>query len=887
MKKTTCSIGRLLFIVAALATITSCMNPLWESGESGESDRDGTGATATIHVGGVSGSSIIPDVDSLVDTYHVILSRSGYGDLSGTGSATVEIVDVALGVWDVSVEAVDADGAVVGIGSGTVDVTSGGGSATITVTPTAAGSGSLNITIDWSAAPGAISAVQHATLTPAGQSPGPSIHSAFSVSASSASYTNGSALSGQYTLVVRLEDGSGDHVATVVEAIHVYDNVETAGTINLTSGDIAQPPTAPAIQSASESPAGSGDVAVSWDDTSNVEERYLLSYSFDGGSTYSSPVDLGANATSYTFSGLDPETTYTLRVTAENSFGATEDTVEVTTGSVSVYYVSTSTGDNGNNGRQDAPLASISEALSRASSGDEVRVAGGEYDEVVNLEDGVDLYGGYDSGDWTRNIESNQTTIVNSGTADTWTLYGNATATVDGFTIRTYPESGSPVSGTQYAAIFFGGSPTISNSRLIGGADGGESRTIHMQGSSSPTIQNSYINISETSSSNVAIGFSFASGYSGTLTVESSEVELMPTGNTSYGVRTYSSSSGSIDISDTIFRTSESFDSESDVEAIRSFGFNQVALDSVIIDLRHGGSSQSAYGVAGEFTDLTVRNSSIRVEADRPWLFLVQGNDSETLIAENNSLYGLRTAAAGSAYGVYLLGNSLNATVRNNLVAMVEGAGDATTVAITTPSVNSADVSNNVFYNAGDSVEAAHHNDADGNLTFTSVAGLGLADPDGTDPDIADLSLTSSTAPTVTQGGLDLSGAFNGDITGSTRTAPWSIGAYEFDGAADAGSAEASITFDNPNDPDVSFSGAADGDSVSQGTDLTLTAPAGYSSYTWYLNGTEAPTTGISATDNSATVTTGDLALGTHSVALVVGDGANLYSAQVDITVVQ
>ena len=125
------------------------------------------------------------------------------------------------------------------------------------------------------------------------------------------------------------------------------------------------------------------------------------------------------------------------------------------------------------------------------------------------------------------------------------------------------------------------------------------------------------------------------------------------------------------------------------------------------------------------------------------------------------------------------------------------------------------------------------------------------------------------------------------DITGAARTTPWSIGAYEFDGPFASGSAEVSITFDNPDDPDVSFSGAADGDSITKGTDLSLIAPTGYTSYVWYLNGTDAPTTGISATGNSATVTTGDLALGTHSVAVVVGDGTNLYSAQVDFTVVQ
>lgn len=867
-------------IVLLVIALGSCMNPFWDSSGSSEG-----GATATINVGTVTAQSIIPDIESLVDEYAVTLTRSGYDDQTGSGLGSIEIVNVALGIWNVDVQALTATDEVVGIGSGTINVESGGSSTIVNVTPTSGGSGSLAVIIDWSAAPGAISAVQDATLTPSGQSPGPSVHGAFSVSGNTATYTNGSTLSGQYTLIVRLEDSSGTHVATVVEAVHVYDNMETTGTISLTGSDIAQPPAAPTIQSATEIPAGSGSVELNWDDNSNVEERYEVSYSSDGGATYSAPVDVGPNTTNYTLSSLSPESSYTLRVSAVNSFGSTEDTVAATTGAISVYHVSASTGDDANNGRPASPFATISAALTQASAGDEIRVAAGEYDEVVYLEDGVDLYGGYEDVGWTRDIGANETTMVNTGT-ETWTLYGNATATVDGFTIRTYPESGTPVSGTQVAAIFFGGSATISNSRIIGGSDGGEARTVHTQGSSSPTIQNSYINSSATTSSDVGLGFSFASGFSGTLTVDNSEIELTPTGDRTYGVRTYGGS-GVIAISNSTFRTSNSFSSGFDVEAIRSFGFNQVQLDAVTIDLRHGGSSQSAYGVTGDFADLTVRNSSIRVEAATPWLLRVSGSNAESLVAENNSLYGEKTTSSGGGYGIYLSGSNLDATVRNNLVALVEGAGEVTGVAITTPTFNSADVSNNVFYNAGGSVEAAHHNDADGNLTFISLAGLGLADPDGTDPSVADLSLTSSTAPSVTQGGLDLSGTFDIDITGATRTVPWSIGAYEFDGAADAGNAQVSITFDNPDDPDVSFSGATDGDSVTGGTTLSLNAPGGYATYTWYLNGTPAPTTGIAASGQSATVTTGDLVFGTHSVALVVGDGTNLYSAQVDFTVTQ
>ena len=165
-------------------------------------------------------------------------------------------------------------------------------------------------------------------------------------------------------------------------------------------------PEAPTIQSATESPAGSGSVALTWSDNSDVEEQYLVAYSSDGGANYSTPVDVGANTTSYTVSGLDPETTYTLRVTAENEYGSNSDTVEVTTDAISVYHVSASTGDDGNNGQPTTPLATITEALSRASSGDEIRVAGGTYNEVVTVNKPVSIYGSYDAAFTSRSSRS-------------------------------------------------------------------------------------------------------------------------------------------------------------------------------------------------------------------------------------------------------------------------------------------------------------------------------------------------------------------------------------------------------------------------------------------------------------------------------------------------
>jgi len=62
-----------------------------------------------------------------------------------------------------------------------------------------------------------------------------------------------------------------------------------------------------------------------------------------------------------------------------------------------------------------------------------------------------------------------------------------------------------------------------------------------------------------------------------------------------------------------------------------------------------------------------------------------------------------------------------------------------------------------------------------------------FADIDGPDDDINtmddnDWHLSASTPPSVYEGGYDLSDEYTTDRDGTERTAPWSIGAYEYDG---------------------------------------------------------------------------------------------------------
>ena len=86
---------------------------------------------------------------------------------------------------------------------------------------------------------------------------------------------------------------------------------------------------------------------------------------------------------------------------------------------------------------------------------------------------------------------------------------------------------------------------------------------------------------------------------------------------------------------------------------------------------------------------------------------------------------------------------------------------------------------------------------ADLNTAGTATASAGdaaagniIATPSFTDPTNGDFTLDGDTSSAIGEGGLDLSGMAGfptADLGGTSRTTPWSIGAYEFDGPFAAG----------------------------------------------------------------------------------------------------
>jgi hypothetical protein len=308
---------RFFSILLIFPTILACTSPFGIG--SGNDDQAAT-ANLAVSIGGVGASSIIPDVEGLVTEYLVTLSRDGFDDISDSGAGPdFEFTDVTIGTWNVSVVAKDGNGATIGSGGATTEVTVGGiNSVQVSVAPTVAGSGSIDLTVTWPA--GSITEVGDATIGLLGQPP-VEITGDIDVDADTAEarYT-ATHPSGVYELVVLLER-NGSLVASLVEAVHVYDNVATTATISLTDREIGQPPIPPTDPVAV---AGVNTVTLTWTDASPVNDRYEIQRKEGGDDSWQDlRIDppLSATAHRHTDTTAAGGATYHYRIRGTNSFG--------------------------------------------------------------------------------------------------------------------------------------------------------------------------------------------------------------------------------------------------------------------------------------------------------------------------------------------------------------------------------------------------------------------------------------------------------------------------------------------------------------------------------------------------------------------------------------
>mgnify|MGYP006270684801 CR=1 FL=1 len=327
----------LLVLGAALFLLSGCFNPLTDSenNQVTETEPAQTGSVEVSIGGKLGASTLVPDFAQSVDSYTITLSRSGHADQTATQSVAnagnpVSFSSIAIGDWSVTVDAVDADNgnAVVGSGNATVTVAAATtNSVSVSVAPLTAGNGDLDVSITWPAGENLTVDSLALTASDASDASG-SVTQASITDGVNLATTGGGLSSGSYTLSVVLQR-DGTDVATIIEAVQIYDNVTTSAAIAVAAGEIGDAPTALSGLAAAEV---TGGVELTWTDNSNTELNFEVERSV-GGTNYTALAGaLPANTTSYTDTGVSPGTTYDYRVRASNGFGAsTWSTTSITT----------------------------------------------------------------------------------------------------------------------------------------------------------------------------------------------------------------------------------------------------------------------------------------------------------------------------------------------------------------------------------------------------------------------------------------------------------------------------------------------------------------------------------------------------------------------------
>ncbi len=168
-----------------------------------------------------------------------------------------------------------------------------------------------------------------------------------------------------------------------------------------------------------------------------------------------------------------------------------------------VLYVSSTTGsDEKGNGTRNAPWASLTHALENARGRTvALLVSAGSYGEhSLAPRKGLHLYGGFNAGDWSRDIEAHRSVIDASGEGRI--LIAADDLVLDGFEIR-----GGTIRDAGGAVYIDGTSPTLSNNTFIANKTQGpenwapqhwhetahDGGAIYCTGGGSPTIRNNLV----------------------------------------------------------------------------------------------------------------------------------------------------------------------------------------------------------------------------------------------------------------------------------------------------------------------------------------------------------------------------------------------------------
>lgn len=190
-----------------------------------------TSGALTITIGDQVSRTLVPLISMQPATYAI----SGSGPNGATFSQTttggsVTIPSLAFGTWTVTVDALNAQGTLIGQGSGSADVHSGSTTTlAISVTPLA-GNGTLLVLVSWPASQVESPSIR-ASLIPSSGSP---VDLAFNMSTDRGSFESDAIPAGYQTLTLQVLD-NGVPVAGAVEVVRIVAGESTIGHYDFTN----------------------------------------------------------------------------------------------------------------------------------------------------------------------------------------------------------------------------------------------------------------------------------------------------------------------------------------------------------------------------------------------------------------------------------------------------------------------------------------------------------------------------------------------------------------------------------------------------------------------------------------------------------------------------
>jgi hypothetical protein len=210
-----------LAIAALILVFTSCQLPV-DASDAG---------TLSLTIGGQTSRTLLPSI-SMVPTSYLI---SGTGPKALTFStttvtSTTSVKNLRAGAWQISVNAMNADGTVIAEGSGSVTIVAGTpASLALTISPLG-GNGSLDLSLSWPDGLVSTPAIQ-AQLLPLS---GAAIPLAFDIGTGTATSHATGIPAGYYTLTVQLLDGS-NLIMGAVEVARIVEGQATTGTFDFST----------------------------------------------------------------------------------------------------------------------------------------------------------------------------------------------------------------------------------------------------------------------------------------------------------------------------------------------------------------------------------------------------------------------------------------------------------------------------------------------------------------------------------------------------------------------------------------------------------------------------------------------------------------------------